>query len=368
MSQVKVNGFQMFSIIFLFELGSAILVGLAKDAKQDAWIAVLLATGLGCLLYLVYIKLYNMYPSLTLISYLQNILGKYVGWLIGLLYVVYFIYIASRVLHDFEELLVMTAYRSSSYLTIGIIMVICVMYAAFQGLEVFFRISELCFFIIVFMLLSLMFLEIASGIVEIHHLRPVLEHGWGPIFKSVFPSTLTFPFGEMITFTMLLPFLNKQETAKKAGIIALALSGIVLTLIAFMHVAVVGADVRMRSAFPLLSAVSYINIADFIQRLDIVVIISMVLLGFVKITVFFFCAIIGTAELFHIKERKKLIYPMGVMVLIFSLIIAPNYIEHIIEGVKIVPYYLHLPLQIVLPILLLIVAWIRQKAKGVSIG
>lgn len=81
-----------------------------------------------------------------------------------------------------------SAYRSSSLLTIGIIMVIGVMFAAYQGLEVFFRISELCFFIIVFMLLTLIVLEFASGIVKLNHLRPVLEYGWGPIFKSLFPT------------------------------------------------------------------------------------------------------------------------------------------------------------------------------------
>ncbi|MBV7508209.1 hypothetical protein KW850_23605 [Bacillus sp. sid0103] len=32
------------------------------------------------------------------------------------------------------------------------------------------------------------------------------------MFKNLFPTIMTFPFGEMITFTMLLPYLNKQET------------------------------------------------------------------------------------------------------------------------------------------------------------
>ncbi|QHW31120.1 GerAB/ArcD/ProY family transporter [Paenibacillus rhizovicinus] len=361
MNQEKINGFQLFSVIFLFELGSAILVGLAADAQQDAWMSVILATGLGCILYLVYTKLARMYPSKNLIQYLQSILGTFPGWLIGLAYVVYFIYIASRVLRDFEELLVITDYRSSTLLTIGIIMVICVMYAAYQGLEVFFRIAELCFFIIVFMLLSLVIFEIASQIMKWHHFLPVLEHGWRPVFKSVFPSTLTFPFGELIAFTMLLPSLNKQDRAKKAGLIAIALSGLFLTLFTIMNIAILGANVIERSAFPFLTAGGYIDISHFVQRLDIVVIICMVILGFVKIAVYFYCAMIGTAQLFKMKDRKKTIYPIGVSVLISSLIIAPTYIHHIYEGVKIVPYYLHLPLQIAVPVLLLIIGWIRQK-------
>ncbi|WP_413300797.1 GerAB/ArcD/ProY family transporter [Bacillus sp. 1P10SD] len=364
MEQVKINGFQLFSVIFLFELGSAILVGLAREAKQDAWITVIIGIAFGILLYTIYTKLHTMYPLLPLTGYLRKILGGYLGWFVGLLYVIYFIYIGSRVLRDFEELLVISVYRQSSNLAIGIVMVLCVMYAAYKGLEVFFRISELCLFIIVFMVLFLISFEIASGIIKFYHLRPILEHGWRPIFKTLFPTTMTFPFGEMLAFTMLLPHLNKQETAKKIGITAIVFSGLVLTLFTIINIAIVGSNIMERSAFPILTAVSYINIADFIQRLDILVIISMVILGFVKITVFFFCAIIGTANLFDLKQPQKLIYPMGIILLISSLIIAHGYIEHIKEGLKVVPYYLHLPMQIGIPILILVIALIKEKVKG----
>ncbi|MEH7481063.1 GerAB/ArcD/ProY family transporter [Neobacillus drentensis] len=367
MKQVKINGFQLFSVMFLFELGSAILVGMAREAKQDAWITVILGTACGFVLFLMYSKLYKMNPSLPLTSYLRKILGGYLGWIIGLIYIIYFIYIASRVLRDFEELLVISAYPSSTLLTIGVIMVICVMYAAYKGLEVFFRIAELCLFLIVIMLVFLVFFEIASGIIKLNHFLPVLEYGWRPIFKTLFPTTITFPFGELVAFTMLLPYLNKKEKVNKVGITAIALSGFFLTLFTLLNIAVIGADITERSSFPILTAVSYINIADFIQRLDIVVIISMVILGFVKITVFFFCAIIGTADLFHIKEPKKLIYPMGIILIISSIIIANGYIEHIHEGLKVVPYYLHLPLQIGIPILLLVIVWIKNKVKSASV-
>ena len=365
MEPVKVNGFQLFSVIFLFELGSAILVGMAGEAGQDSWITILLGIASGCLLYFVYTKLYTMYPALPLTSYLQKILGRYLGWIFGVMYITYFIYIASRVLRDFEELLVIAAYRSSSLLTIGILMMICVLYAVYKGLEVFYRISELCLFIIVLMLLLIVFFEIASGIIKLNHLLPILEHGWRPLIKT-FPTTLTFPFGEMITFTMLLPFLNKQEKAKKVGILAIVLSGLCLLLFTLLNFAITGADIATRSAFPILTAVSYINIADFVQRLDTVVIISMVILGFVKITVFFFCAYLGTVDIFKVKHPKKLIYPMGIIVLVGSVVMAPNYIVHINEGLKIVPYLLHLPMQILIPVIVLVIAWIKGKVKSVA--
>ena len=46
---------QLFVLIFNFLLGSAIVIGLGKDAMQDAWIAIFLMTFIGIgLMYLYY--------------------------------------------------------------------------------------------------------------------------------------------------------------------------------------------------------------------------------------------------------------------------------------------------------------------------
>ena len=55
MEKAKISATQLFVLVVLFEMGSAILVGIASDAKQDAWIAILLglAGGISGLFYLL---------------------------------------------------------------------------------------------------------------------------------------------------------------------------------------------------------------------------------------------------------------------------------------------------------------------------
>jgi spore germination protein KB len=36
MDTIKISSFQLFVLVFLFEVGSAILVGIGSSAKQDA--------------------------------------------------------------------------------------------------------------------------------------------------------------------------------------------------------------------------------------------------------------------------------------------------------------------------------------------
>lgn len=63
------------------------------------------------------------------------------------------------------------------------------------------------------------------------------------------------------------------------------------------------------------------------------------------------------------KPSPIFIYLVGGVIFISSIMIAPSYQAHINEGLKVVPYLLHLPLLIGIPILLLLTAYIKQKLK-----
>jgi spore germination protein KB len=361
--KLQISGFQLFCLIFLLEMGSSSLIGIATGAMQDAWISLIIAIMAGCILFFVYIKLFELYPDLPFTKYIQEILGKYAGKFVASVYIVYFIYIGARVLRDFEELLVISLYNATSLISIGILMMFLTMYAIFKGFETFARVNEFCFYVIILIIVTVVGFEIIGDLIKINHLRPVLENGWTPVMKAAFPLTVTFPFGEIIVLTMLMPYLKKIDVAWKVGIPAMIFSGSILTLITVVNIAILGADVVERATYPILTAVSYINIANFIQRLDSLIVIVMVVGGFIKIAIFFFCAMIGAADLFDVKKSDKLTYPIAVTIVISSIWMAPNYLEHYKEGLDIVPYYLHIPLQIVTPIVLLVIALIQKKKK-----
>jgi spore germination protein KB len=113
MEKVQINAQQMFVLVALFELGSAILFGPGSAAKQDAWITNLFGLAGGLVLFFVYYHLYKFYPDIPLTSYVQKITGKWIGSILALCYIVYFLYQASRILRDFGELLVNAIYNET---------------------------------------------------------------------------------------------------------------------------------------------------------------------------------------------------------------------------------------------------------------
>jgi spore germination protein KB len=364
--KVKINPSQLFVLIILFEMGSALVVALATDAKQDAWIAVLLGMVGGIFLFIIYHRLYMFYPEIPLSSYVQKIVGKWFGRVLAFMYIIYFIYCAARVLRDFGELLTTTLYSSTPLLIINALMVLTTVYAVQKGFEVIARVGEL-FFILVYILAVMGFLLVAfSGLIHLQNLRPILENGWMPVLKVTLGQTLTFPFGEMVVFTMILPYLNDQKKAKLVCIWGIVLSGINIAITALINVATLGVDLYARSPFPLLNTVGKIQLGNFIERLDVFFMLYLMIGGFFKIAIFFYAAVIGTTDIFHFKSKRKMCFPIGIIILFASLTISSNYAEHIKEGLKFVPIFLHYPFQIFIPIMLLVIAYFRNRKKKVQ--
>lgn len=363
MEKAKISAYQLLVLIFLFEIGSAILVPLAIEAKQDAWLAVLIGLAGGCCLFLVYHSLYSYYPDIPLTEYMQILLGSVLGKVLAFFYVLYFMYNAARVLRDFGEMLIIVFYPENPLFVMNVLIVLVVVYTIRKGIEVIARTGELLFIIMMLIGISGIILIIISGIIEISNLEPLLEEGLEPVIKTAFTQTLFFPFGEIIVFAMIFPYLKQKSKAMKTGLLGLGLSGLIIALIMAMNISVLGVNLISRSHFPLLSTIQTIEFAGFLQRLDITFMLSTVIGGFFKISLYFYASLAGAANLFNIKNSAQLAYPLGLLLLVLSITIASNFSEHVYEGLQIVPLYVHLPFQVIIPGLLLIIAFFKNKKK-----
>jgi len=164
-------------------------------------------------------------------------------------------------------------------------------------------------------------------------------------------------------FTMILPYLNDSKKAKVTMLCATGLSGINLTITMLINISVLGVDLTARSQFPLLSTVQSIQVADFLERLDVFFMLALVIGGFSKISVLFYASMIGTANLFKIKSPSWLSYPIGLIVLFMSLTISSNFQEHLHEGIGVEMFFLQIPFLSVIPILLFLVAFLKNRRK-----
>lgn len=250
-------------------------------------------------------------------------------------------------------------------LALNMLMILAISYVLYLGIEVLARTAEIFIVILIFFGFTGNLFIYFSGNVDLHNLQPILENGWKPIVTKAFPRMCIFPFAEMLVFTMVLPYLNRPESAKKVWLSALISSGIALSYTTALNIAVLGVKEVERSTFPLLTTIGMVNLFEFIQRLDAIVVFTLLITVFFKAAIYLYGAVIGMADLFKLKNYQSIILPTGMVLILFSMMISSNFAEQTEEGT--VVDYLAVPLLLILPLIMLFVAiirkWFKKKAN-----
>ncbi|WP_438491197.1 GerAB/ArcD/ProY family transporter [Paenibacillus sp. IHBB 3054] len=360
MRKEAIGPIQLFSMMVLFELGTAIVVPIGLESGHAVWLSILMALPGGILLYWIYVDLYLQFPNMIISGYTQQILGKWIGWPLSLLFLPILLYNGSRNLREAGDLLISASYDRTPVFIINSIMAIAVMYILYKGIEVFARTSEIYFFITILMGLLCNFVVIAAGLTKFKNLFPIHAGEWMEALRSAYPSIWIFPFGELVCFTTILPHLNKTRKVRKTGIAAILLSGFLLSFTHAVEMSVLGTDIYSRTTFPMFSTITLVNVANFIQRLDAFVILTLIIGVFFKMSIYCYAAVMIAADLFKVKDTRRLVIPVGVVVLFTSFVSAENYPVHMKEGSiflkNILPF-----LCAVIPILLFLVHRLRRR-------
>ncbi|GAA3332551.1 hypothetical protein GCM10020331_093130 [Ectobacillus funiculus] len=143
--------------------------------------------------------------------------------------------------------------------------------------------------------------------------------------------------------------------------VAVLTAGVLLTVNMMGMLSVLGPYLADRINAPLLVTIRMVSVADFIERIDAVVILIMVTGGFFKVGVYIYGAAIGTAHLFKLQSYHSLLIPLGVIITSLGLVMARNVTEHYSIGSIFDMTYVHFPLQFVIPSLLLVIAFLNSR-------
>jgi spore germination protein KB len=361
MKQGKISALQLIYVLVGFQIGNTLVYGLGGGAKQDAWLVIIVAMLSGFILMFVYSKLSAYYPEDTLLQMIPKIIGKFLAYPFILIYISYFTYLAAKACRDFAEILAATILVKTPMVIVIGSFVILMIYCFRGGVETFGRMGEA---VLPVYIMSMMLIWVLLFTIEgfnINNISPVLGNGVQPILKEVFPTVLTFPFGESIIIMMFFPFLNTKLSVRKIGMAVIFITGILMTINLILVLSVLGPEIYSEQFFPLLSATRLVTIADFLERFDALVILMMVAGVFFKIGGWLFGAAMGISHLFKLKQTTSVFLGLGTIITPLSLLTASNQIKYNEIGLEFVTKYVHIPLQIAFPILLLCIAFIRKK-------
>ncbi len=304
--KLQVSNLQIFMMMIAATVayGHFVYVHLAfLSAGRDTWIALLpgFAVGIGVVYF--QFKLMTNRPRESLVQITLSTFGKWVGFVISAIYILFFILVAGLTVKELASFLGLI-YPVSPMPIFIFGELLLVAWALRAGVEVIARAVQL-------LLPGLMILGLTAATLsipdkDISKLLPILDHGPGSIAKA----SLVFVvmFSELIVFGMYIQDANDLNRTPKQLLLAGTILFIMFIGPATGPIMVFGENIVQALAYPTYSEIQYIRLAGIFERVDILGVLLWSIGSFLRISIFLYGASRGLAHLF--KAKKENIYAL----------------------------------------------------------
>ncbi len=357
----RITHYQLFSLTFLFQIGTTIIFGFASDAGRDAWIVVLLSSSIGLVIVLANVMLFRYHPDLTLVEWFPKQFGKWIGTPIAWLYPSLFIYTGSRIIADLEHLIPETLLPKTPPVIFLSLFLLLIAYSLFHGIEVIGRLAGLLMPIILLMFTIELFVALGMKDHQFSNILPIAGEGWGLILKSVWPTGVTQSFGEVLVMGMIWPLVKNSNKVLKVTLLSTIVTGVFLVIADILAIIILDNVIFERAIYPLFIMLKQIGFEGFIENLDVFAVIYFIVTSYFKVFIYSFAAIRSIQILTLMQSSRIFILPVCGLQLFVGMTMTDNVIEHIMGvHMKILSPYVWVPMLFVLPGVLLLFTLLKQ--------
>lgn len=359
---MKLTRWQFFCMMTTLQVSMTIWLTIGptlKIANQDGWISIIIGGCMGGAVAFLMASVCRLFPDQTLIQFTQSIFGKWIGKIVSLLYFATWYSVTAVILRATADFLQLVLFRQTPMFAIVIVLLLLMLNINHKGgLIALGRFSEITTPLLLFVI-ALTFLFNLQNI-QPNLIRPIYEDtGFPTIVKgsSVYASFL----GEAYFIFMLMPFLASKKEARKDLLLVIVTTTITVTLATILVIMLFGPYYPADFLYPYFFAVRFISLLEFVENMDIWLMLVWLLAVFLKLSLYMFICSYGTAQWLGIGNWKKVIWWFAGIMFVSS-VLPPNVALVIRDYTE----YFWAPvvfpiMMIVLPILMLIVGSIRKK-------
>jgi spore germination protein len=343
-------------IISSFILGTGLLTlprsSTEKVHTPDVWISVIIGGFIAIIAGVIMVKLSQQFPDKTFYQYINEIVGKWVGSLLSLVIICYFLTTSGFQLRAMAEVIKYLLLEGTPTWAITMIFMWVGLYLILGGINSIARLFEIILPLTVILFLVVTFMSIK--IFEIDNLRPVLGGGIIPVLKGVKTTALAFSGPEIML--LLLPFMNQPKKAVKAMLVGVSIPLIFYVITVVMVVGALSIDGVVMRTWPTLDLIRSFEISGLIfERFESLLLVVWIMQIFATFTITFYAAALGLAQL-----SKKSIHPFmyGLLPILYIIAMIPKNINDLFKQGDFVGN-IALFLFGLLPLLLLIISRIK---------
>ncbi|MGB4181176.1 MAG: endospore germination permease, partial [Bacilli bacterium] len=307
-----------------------------------------------------YFLLYKTSNKGEFAAIIKENVGRPIAFVLFVLYGFYFAFLTFLGLRDIAEVITIFMIHDFPVYVAGIAILAVVIYGLYHGIEAFARTTSILFFVHLVIFVFFSGLILISNRSHFEYFLPIAENGLIPFIKPTLQSAYAAPFGKLFVLLIIYQFVLEKEKSYRYGYYAILYTGLLLLLISVYNIIILGPEAMILDIRPSLRISKRIDIVFFIQRLDILVINSLIMMSFVKVWVLLFGARYLLADAFKIKNGNKIPFVLSILIVIALMFFAKNYITFLDFRQTIIIPYVNLTFEIIIPFLLIIIAIIRK--------
>lgn len=265
-SNHKINAFLIVAIISSNQVGVGVMgfqQQLYQNAKQDAWISVIISFVLAHLAVFIMIKTLEIYETNDIYEINQDIFGKLIGNLLNVLYITYCGSIFFLILKTYIEVINTWVFYNLSPWFLSATLLLLLIYAFTGNLKVIVGVSFFSFVITFIWLFSLIPpLEYA----EVAYLLPVFQSNFVDILKGTYSMTFTIVGFEIIN--IIYPYIKDKKKVNRYAHIGLLGTLLIYFPILLVSLMYFSGEQLSKTIWATLTMLSIVRL-PFIERIDI---------------------------------------------------------------------------------------------------
>ncbi len=323
-----------------------------EKAGHDGWIPVIMTGLLVVMSQFLIIKLCSRFGGESVLEIVGSLFGKYLGFIFKLVLIGYVAFATAVNIRYFTLVVSVWFFSSTPLWILTVLLISTSVYLVFKGLKGICRFDSIIFLIILItiFLLGYGFLKIKPTL-----LMPVGSCGLGGAIAGIPSCAFSYMGFEMLLF--IFPYIKDKQNAKKFILWGEGITIAVYTAIALVAVGIFGENYIMERQLILTSLAKLIRFPVF-ERIDLYFYALWIPGMILCVTSYLFCSFNSIKKTFRVKSSLPLL-----AVLVLALLIASGYTEDVNAMMKIshLAGFMSYGVGIVLPVLLLLLAWILKK-------
>ncbi|WP_340012908.1 GerAB/ArcD/ProY family transporter [Paenibacillus sp. FSL K6-1318] len=313
----KLTTLQGISLIIGFIVGVELftlpreVVHAVKSA--DAWLSVILGGCVTLLLAWMMIRLSRKFPGMNFYEFVQQIVGTWIGKIVSLVVIAYYIHLGSYEMRAMEEVTSFFLLEGTPWWAIQALFVWISLYLCMEGTDVIAKVCQIIVPITIVIYLLILLLGVKNF--DVSTLRPFLSKGMSPVFHGMSTTTLAFSGSEIMLF-----ILAKMEKPEKAVRIMGWGLGVAIVLYTTATILCIGAftaegvTTRVWPFFDLTRSVEVENLP--LERFESLLLSIWVLEIFATFNIAFYCAALGLSHVTKLSYARSLCILLPIMLIV----------------------------------------------------